>query len=277
MGMNVLTSGTTESSSNFHATIEVLVTTHNREINDLKKRMRSLEDEVESLKKEKIDLQITNRKSQELLSRYNTKMQQLKSKYEKSKSTSSQSNLNSIVLQKTPPDVEHSLKKEKTLEKTLEKQSSQTEPMLTQSVKSIVQNEPKKRKSMDYIEESIDINKEVIPPAKVAAIVISDDSEKFNIPINNKLDEKNNYKRKYKKSEKTEEEKQVEEDLFYNSDDDRIPTKIKKAKKDESEIIDLSTTPKHKKRSRESAPFLTPPGGSIRSTQSGTPSASKKK
>jgi len=204
-------------------------------------------------------------------------MQQLKSKYEKSKSTSSQSNLNSIVLQKTPPDVEHSLKKEKTLEKTLEKQSSQTEPMLTQSVKSIVQNEPKKRKSMDYIEESIDINKEVIPPAKVAAIVISDDSEKFNIPINNKLDEKNNYKRKYKKSEKTEEEKQVEEDLFYNSDDDKIPTKIKKAKKDESEIIDLSTTPKHKKRSRESAPFLTPPGGSIRSTQSGTPSASKKK
>jgi len=53
MGMNVLTSGTTESSSNFHATIEVLVTTHNREINDLKKRMRSLEDEVESLKKRK--------------------------------------------------------------------------------------------------------------------------------------------------------------------------------------------------------------------------------
>jgi len=54
-------------------------------------------------------------------------------------------------------------------------------------------------------------------------------------------------KKKHKRTEKTEEEKQMEQDLFYNSDDDEIPSKIKKAKKDESEIIDLSTTPNKKK------------------------------
>jgi len=94
------------------------------------------------------------------------------------------------------------------------------------------------------------------------------------IPINNtnKSDEKNNNKKKHKRTEKTEEEKQMEQDLFYNSDDDEIPSKIKKAKKDESEIIDLSTTPNKKKRSRD-IPFLTPPS----STPTGTVSTSKKK
>jgi len=195
MGMNVLTSGTTESSSNFHAAIEVLVTTHNREINDLKKRMRSLEEEVESLKKEKIELQITNRKSQELLNRYNAKMQQLKSKYEKSKNSSSQPNLNSNVQKVPKPDVEiKTLKKEKTLD--TKQSSSQSESELTQAVKPITQNETKKRKS-DNIEEST--NKELIPPTKVAAIiVVSDEPEKLKIPINNtnKSDEKNNNKKK---------------------------------------------------------------------------------
>jgi len=154
MGMNVLTSGTTES-SNFHAAIEVLVTTHNKEINDLKRRMRSLEDEVEALRKDKIELQGSNQKAQDLLNKYNTKLQLLKSKYEKSKSISSSQPQTSVQKTVSKENVESKSQKkekppekEKTPEKAPEIQTPPSVEVLTLAVKP-VPSESKKRKSAE--------------------------------------------------------------------------------------------------------------------------------